>query len=310
MDRLDNKKIYVAGHNGMVGRSVCRVLSDYGCKNIVTASRSELDLVNQSAVREWMECNRPDVVFLCAARVGGIVDNRDHPADFIHQNLMIQTNVIHAAYEVGVEKLMFLGSSCIYPRGCPQPMGVDYLMSGALEPTNSAYAMAKLAGVEMCKSYRQQYGCDFISVMPCNLYGPYDNFDPVNSHVPAGLIQRFHNAKMNGDDDVTMWGSGAPRREFMHVDDAAAAMVFLMKNYSGDMPINIGMGHDISIQEFAELVADVVGYKGRIVNDLSYPEGVPQKLMDSSELCNMDWAPKVCLKDGLFEYYQWYKENR
>jgi GDP-L-fucose synthase len=305
---LHNQKIFVAGHNGMVGSALCRRLETEGCK-ILTTDRSELDLTNQSQVQSWMQDHKPDLVFMCAARVGGLVDNRDHPAEFIYQNLMIQTNIIHAAYKANVTKLLFLGSSCIYPRDCPQPIKEDYLMTGVLEQTNSAYAMAKLAGIEMCASYRRQYGCDFISAMPCNLYGPHDHFDPEASHVPAALIQRFHNAKINGDDSVTIWGSGKPKREFMHVDDLADGLIFLMKNYSDEFIINIGTGIDISIQDFAKMLAGIVGYNGKIENDLSLPDGTPRKVMDISKINAMGWQSKINLGDGLQTYYQWCKDN-
>jgi GDP-L-fucose synthase len=305
---LHNQKIFVAGHNGMVGSALCRRLETEGCK-ILTTDRSELDLTNQSQVQSWMQDHKPDLVFMCAARVGGLVDNRDHPAEFIYQNLMIQTNIIHAAYKANVTKLLFLGSSCIYPRDCPQPIKEDYLMTGVLEQTNSAYAMAKLAGIEMCASYRRQYGCDFISAMPCNLYGPHDHFHPEASHVPAALIQRFHNAKINGDDSVTIWGSGKPKREFMHVDDLADGLIFLMKNYSDEFIINIGTGIDISIQDFAKMLAGIVGYNGKIENDLSLPDGTPRKVMDISKINAMGWQSKINLGDGLQTYYQWCKDN-
>lgn len=305
---LHNQKIFVAGHNGMVGRAVCRRLETEGC-NILTADRSELDLTNQTQVQSWMQDHKPDLVFMCAARVGGIADNRDHPAEFIYQNLMIQTNIIHAAYKANVTKLLFLGSSCIYPRDCPQPIKEDYLMSGPLERTNIAYATAKSAGIEMCVSYRRQYGCDFISAMPCNLYGSHDHFDPEASHVSAALIQRFHNAKLNDDLSVTIWGTGNPKREFMHVDDLADGVVFLMKNYSDESIINIGTGTDISIQDFAKMVAGIVGYNGKIENDLSRPDGTPRKVMDVSKINAMGWQNKIKLEDGLQTYYQWYKGN-
>ena len=305
---LDNQKIYVAGHNGMVGRAICRRLESEDV-DILTIDRSKLDLTNQMDVNTWMMKTRPDMVFMCAARVGGIVDNRDNPAEFIYQNLMIQTNIIHAAYQAGVKKLLFLGSSCIYPRECPQPINENCLMTGALEPTNAAYATAKIAGIEMCKSYRRQYGCDFISAMPCNLYGPYDHFDPETAHVPAALMQRFHEAKTKNFDQVTIWGSGTPKREFMHVDDLADAAVFLMKNYSDSVPINVGSGNDISIQGFAQKISNVVGYDGKIENDLSRPDGTMRKVMDVSKINALGWNAEISLDDGLRTYYQWYQET-
>jgi GDP-L-fucose synthase len=302
-------KIFVAGHNGMVGQAVCRRLKKENI-TFLTATRVELDLINQVAVNEWFEKHKPDKIYLCAARVGGIQANLFYPADFIYQNLMIAANIIHAAYVHGVKKLLFLGSSCIYPRDCDQPMREELLFSGAFEPTNEAYAIAKMSGVKMCQFYRMQYGCDFISAIPCNLYGHGDNFHPENAHVPAALLSRFHKAKINDDKSVVIWGTGAPQREFMHVDDAADGLVFLMNHYSDDFPINLGTGDGISIQNFASLLSNIIGFKGSIKNDLSKPDGMPIKIMDVSKIKSIGWQAKISLEDGLKNYYHWYISNQ
>lgn len=300
---LEGKKVFVAGHKGMVGAAVVRRLQSEEC-DVITADRAGLDLTRQDAVERWMAGHKPDAVFLAAAKVGGIYANNTYRADFIYQNLAIQNNVIHAAYLNGVEKLLFLGSSCIYPRNAPQPIAEDALLTGPLEPTNEPYAIAKIAGIKMCESYRRQYGCDFISVMPTNLYGPGDNYDPDSAHVPAAFLRRFHEARKEGLDRVDIWGSGKPLREFLHVDDLADACVFLMQHHSDEAFINVGSGREISIQDFAHLVARTVGFKGEIGNDLSRPDGTPRKLLDCTKLRNLGWTPRIDLETGLREVYR------
>ena len=295
---LKGKKVWVAGHNGMVGSAITRRLQNEEC-DLVTVERADLDLTDQSKTKQWIAEHKPDCIFLAAARVGGIHANDTYPAEFIHENLAIQTNVIHAAYKIGVEKLLFLGSSCIYPKNAPQPLKEEYLLSSTLEPTNEAYAIAKIAGIKMCQAYRKQYGCDFISVMPCNLYGPGDNYHPENSHVMAALLRRFQEAKENGDDEVVIWGSGKPLREFMHVDDLADACVFLMQNYSAAEPINAGSGEEISILDLAHLIAETVGFKEKIRADESKLDGTMRKVMDSQKLHDMGWKTTISLRDGL-----------
>lgn len=307
--RLAEKRVWVAGHRGMVGSAIVRRLKALSC-DVVTAARDEVDLTDQSAVAAWLHDNRPEAIFLAAARVGGIHANDTLPARFLYENLMIQTNVLHSARETGVQKLLFLGSSCIYPRDAVQPMNESSLLTGPLEPTNQWYAIAKIAGVKMCEAYRRQYGCDFISVMPTNLYGPGDNFDLEFGHAPAALLRRFHEAKESGDSRVVVWGTGTPRREFMHVDDLADGCVFLMAQYSGEEPVNVGVGEDVTIAEFATLIATTVGYNGEIVFDTSRADGVPQKLLDVSRMHALGWASKTPLGDGLRSYYQWFLENR
>ena len=257
----------------------------------------------------WMAGNKPDAVILCAAKVGGIHANATYPAEFIYQNMMIEANAIHAAYQVGVEKLLFLGSSCIYPKNCQTPIKEDYLMTGALEPTNEAYAMAKIAGIKLCQSYRKQYGCNFISVMPTNLYGPYDNFHEENAHLAAALINRIHQAKTNNDKEFLIWGTGKPRREFLYIDDLADALVFLLQHYSEEEIINVGSGHEISVLDYARLVSKVVGYKGEFVHDTSKPDGVMSKVMDVSRINKLGWKSKTSLEDGLRHTYEWYLGN-
>ena len=295
---LKGKTVFVAGHRGMVGSALARRLAQEDVE-LVTVSRSDLDLRDQAAVFEWFACNTPQVVFLSAAKVGGIVANNTLRAEFLYDNLAIAANVIHASYLNHAEKLMFLGSSCIYPKLASQPLREDYMLTGPLEATNEPYAIAKIAGIKMAEAYRSQYGCDFISVMPTNLYGPNDNYHPEYSHVVAALIRRFHEAKLAGDSNVVVWGSGTPRREFLYVDDMADACIHLMKTYSGGEMVNIGTGQDITIAEFARLVASVVGYTGEIGYDASRPDGTPQKLLDVSRLSNLGWRARTSLEDGI-----------
>ncbi|MBA1146053.1 GDP-L-fucose synthase [Ectothiorhodospiraceae bacterium WFHF3C12] len=302
--------IYVAGHRGLVGSGISRALRSRGFANVLERTRSELDLTDSAAVSSFFEANKPEYVFLAAARVGGIKANDAYPADFIRDNLQIQTNVIDAAWRAGTRKLLFLGSSCIYPKYAPQPMTEHSLLTGQLEPTNEAYAIAKIAGIKMCQAYRRQYGFDAISVMPTNLYGPGDNFDLNNSHVLPALIRKFHEAKLSGAPAVTIWGTGEPRREFLHVDDLADACVFLMENYSSEEIINVGVGRDISIAELAELVRRVVDYEGEIVRDTSMPDGTPRKLMDVSRLNQAGWRAKIPLEAGIRDTYRWFVENQ
>ena len=299
-------KIYVSGHRGLVGSAICRQLAAQGFTNILTRSSSELDLRNQAAVDAFFVQEQPDYVFLAAAKVGGIHANDTYPADFIRDNLLIQTNVIDAAYRNGTKKFLFLGSSCIYPKFAPQPMKEDCLLTGELEPTNEWYAIAKIAGIKMCQAYRKQYGFDAISAMPTNLYGEGDNFHPLNSHVLPAILQRFHNAKLEQAESVTVWGTGSPLREFLHVDDMARACLFLIEKYSGHEHVNVGSGNEISILDLATLVAECVGYEGSIKTDPSKPDGTPRKLMDSRKLFNMGWQPKLELRDGITQTYEWY----
>ena len=298
---LTGKRIYVAGHGGMVGKALVRRLEREDCE-ILTAPRS-LDLREQALVRDWFDANRPDAVLLAAARVGGILANSERPGEFLYDNLAIAANVIEAARKAEVTKLLFLGSSCIYPKHADQPITEEALLTGALEPTNEAYAVAKIAGLKLAAAYRRQYGCDFISAMPTNLYGPGDNYHPTGSHVIPGLIRRFHEAELAGDDEVAIWGSGMPLREFLHVDDLADACIFLLERYSGETHVNVGFGQDIAIRDLAELVAETVGYKGTITCDTSKPDGTPRKLLDSSRLRSLGWQPKIGLKEGLADAY-------
>ena len=300
---LTGKTIWVAGHNGMVGSAIVRRLEKEKC-TVLTASRDDLDLTRQSGVESWIAQNKPDAIFLAAAKVGGIHANNTYPADFLHDNLVSETNIIHASYKNNVDKLLFLGSSCIYPKQAPQPMNEEHLLTGPLEPTNEWYAIAKIAGIKLCEAYRKQHGCDFISLMPTNLYGPGDNYHPENSHVPAAFIRRFHEAKESSASEVTIWGTGTPLREFMHVDDLADACVFAMQNYSDSSFLNAGTGQEISIQEFASTVAKIVGFEGEIKNDLDKPDGTPRKLMDSSKLLSLGWSPKYSLEEGLRMTYE------
>lgn len=302
-------KIFIAGHRGMVGSAIHRKLTSLGYTNIVTRTSAELDLRLQERVNEFFEAERPEYVFLAAAKVGGILANNTYRADFIYENIMIQSNVIHSSYATGVKKLMFLGSSCIYPKLAPQPLKEDYLLTGLLEPTNEPYAIAKIAGIKMCDAYRSQYGCDFISVMPTNLYGPNDNYDLQNAHVLPSLVRKFHEAKLNNSPEVTIWGSGSPKREFLHADDLADACVFLMNTYSEEGLVNIGTGEDISISDLALMIKEVVGYEGAIVYDASKPDGTPRKLMDVSKLSQLGWTFSIPLKKGLELVYQDYQSN-
>ena len=304
------KKIYVAGHRGLVGSALIRRLEKDGFINIVTKTHGELDLTRQSDVEGFFAEEKPAYVILAAAKVGGIHANDTYPADFIMKNLQIECNVIDAAYKNGVEKLLFLGSSCIYPRECPQPIKEEYLLSGYLEKTNEAYALAKIAGLKMCAYYNQQYGTDYISVMPCNLYGINDNFSLENSHVLPALMRKFHEAKVKNEPTVTVWGSGKPLREFLNVDDLADACLYLMDHYSGNEFFNVGSGKEITIFELAEMVKKVTGYQGEIVMDSSKPDGTPRKLTDISRLKAMSWEPKIDLEEGLKQTYEWYKTNK
>ena len=315
-------KIYVAGHRGMVGGAILRRLEarrEAGeTLELVTRTHAELDLTDQAAVRAFFEAERPDVVILAAAKVGGILANNTYPAAFIYENLMIECNVIHQAYAAGVQRLLQLGSSCIYPKAVPQPMKEDALLTGTLEPTNEPYAIAKIAGIKLCESYNRQYGTDYRSVMPTNLYGPGDNFHPENSHVLPALIRRFHEAAQDGAEEVVIWGSGTPRREFLHVDDMAEASLFVLDLPKGDYDantdpmlshINVGCGTDVSILELAQMVAKVTGFKGRIATDRSKPDGTMRKLMDVSRLSTMGWSARIALKEGISETYDWFLEN-
>jgi len=304
-----NAKIYVAGHEGLVGSAIFRELKKNGYSNIITQTREGLDLTRQEEVENFFQKEKPEYVFLAAAKVGGILANDRYSADFIRDNLMIETNVIDSAYKNSVKKLLFLGSSCIYPKLALQPLKEEYFLTGDLEPTNKAYAVAKIAGIVMCQSYNKQYGTNFISVMPTNLYGENDNFDLESSHVIPAMIRKFNDAKRNNAREVMLWGTGSPKREFLYVDDLANACVFLMNNYdSGDI-INIGMGKDISILELAKMVKEIVGYEGSIVWDSSKPDGTPRKLLDISKIKSLGWSPKVSLADGIKKTYVWYKNN-
>lgn len=311
-------KIFVAGHRGMVGSAICRQLEAQGAHEVVSRTRQELDLTNQAAVREFMQEHQPEAVVLAAAKVGGIHANNTYPAEFIYENLIMEANVIHQAFAAGVRKLLFLGSSCIYPREVAQPMAETALLTGVLEPTNEPYAIAKIAGIKLCESYNRQWGVDYRSVMPTNLYGPGDNFHPENSHVLPALIRRFHEAAQSGAEEVVIWGSGKPRREFLHVDDMAEASLFVMNldrdTYEANTQpmlshINVGTGEDISIAELAQMVAEVTGYQGRIVQDSSKPDGTMRKLMDVSRLADMGWRARIDLRDGLETTYRWFLEN-
>ena len=302
-------RVYVAGHTGLVGSAILRRLQAEGFSNIVTRDYPELDLTQAPAVDELFEQTRPEYVFVAAARVGGIHANSTYPADFIRDNLLIQTHVIDAAYRHSVRKLLFLGSSCIYPKHAPQPMTEDCLLTGPLEPTNSAYAIAKIAGLEMCSAYRRQHGFNAIALMPTNLYGPGDNFDLQNSHVLPALIRRIHEAKEAGADHVTIWGSGSPRREFLHVDDLADAAFFLMQNYDGNRIVNVGVGEDITIAELAALIREVVGFGGEIRYDRSKPDGTPRKLLDVSRLASLGWRAQITLAEGIRSTYAWYLDH-
>lgn len=299
-------KVYVAGHRGLVGSAIVRKLAERGYGNLLLRGRAELDLRDQAATLEFLRAEQPEWVFVAAAKVGGILANSARPAEFIYENLIMTANLIHGAYTAGVKKLLFLGSSCIYPRLAPQPLREEYLLSGPLEPTNEWYAVAKIAGIKLCQAYNSQYGTDYISVMPTNLYGPGDNFDLTSSHVLPALIRKFYEAKLAGSPAVTVWGTGLPRREFLHVDDLADACVFLMERYQGSEIVNIGTGEDLTIAELAELVRDVVGYGGRIVYDPTKPDGTPVKRLDVSRLTALGWRYRIALRAGIETTYTWY----
>jgi len=305
---IAGKRVWVAGHRGMVGSALLRRLAREDCE-VLTATRQECDLARQEQVERWLGAARPHAVIVAAAKVGGILANDRYPAEFLYDNLMIETNVIHTAQRTGVEKLLFLGSSCIYPKFAPQPMPEEALLEGQLEPTNQWYAIAKIAGIKLCQAYRRQYGCDFISAMPTNLYGPGDNFDLLSSHVVPALIAKMHAAKVAGADEVEIWGTGRPRREFLHVDDLADACVHLLEVYSGEMHINVGCGADQTIAELAETIRRVVGFGGRLRYNSERPDGTPQKLLDTSRLTALGWRPRIALEEGLADAYRWYRER-
>lgn len=302
---LKGRRVWVAGHRGMAGSAIVRRLASEDCE-ILTVGRAEVDLRRQAETEDWLAEARPEAVFLAAATVGGILANDTRPAEFLYDNLAIEANIIHGAYKAGVRKLLFLGSSCIYPRLAPQPISEDALLTGPLEPTNEWYAVAKIAGIKLCQAYRRQYGCDFISAMPTNLYGPGDNYDLVSSHVVAALMVKIHTAKAAGTDAVEVWGTGTPRREFLYVDDLADALIFLMTRYSGEAHLNVGTGTDVTIRELAATIARVVGYSGEFRFDPSKPDGTPRKVMDVSRLAAMGWTASTGLEDGLRKAYDWY----
>jgi GDP-L-fucose synthase len=304
-----NSKIYIAGHRGMVGSALVRKLEEYGYSNLIFRTSKELDLMRQTDVEDFFEQERPEYVFLAAAKVGGIHANNTYPAEFIYNNLMIESNIIHSSYKYGVKKLLFLGSSCIYPKFAEQPIKEEYLLTGSLEATNEAYAIAKITGIELCKFYRRQYGCDFISAMPTNLYGINDNFDLQTSHVLPALIRKIHEAKVNNQSEVVMWGTGKPKREFLYVDDLAEACIHLMDNYSDEMHVNVGTGEDVEIRLLVDIIKDVIGYNGKIINDLSKPDGTPRKLLDVSLLHNTGWKHKIDLEEGIRKVYKWYLDQ-
>ena len=301
-----NSKIYVAGHNGMVGSAIVRKLKDEGYNNLILKSHDDLDLTNQKEVESFFDLYEPEYVFLAAARVGGIVANNTYPAEFINNNLLIQTNIIHQCYIYNVKKLLFLGSSCIYPRDCQQPIKEDYFMTGPLEKTNDAYAVAKIAGIKMCQSYNKQYGSNFISLMPTNLFGPGDNYDLENSHVFPAMIRKFHEAKLRNDNNITLWGTGSPYREFLHVNDLADAALFLMNNYNSSEIINVGTGEDLTIKDLALLMKKITNFKGEIIFDSTRPDGTPKKLLDVSKLHNLGWKHSIELEIGLIRTYEDY----
>jgi GDP-L-fucose synthase len=304
-----NSRIYVAGHAGLVGSAIVRRLSGAGFRHVLTATRDQVDLRDQAAVNYWFKANRPDYVYLVAGTVGGILANSTRPAEFIYDNMMIHATVVHAAHQFAAKRLLYLGSSCIYPRLAPQPMTEEMLLSGALEPTNEAYAIAKIAGIKLCQAYRSQYGCDFISAMPTNLYGPGDNFDLTSSHVLPALMRKFHEAKIRGDRTVTLWGTGTPRREFLHVDDLADCCVFLMSRYDEDRHINVGTGTDLAIRELAEMVRGVVYPEADLAWDTTKPDGMPRKLLDVSRLHALGWRHRIELGDGVASTYRWFLEH-
>lgn len=305
---LAGKRVFVAGHRGLVGSAVVRRLASEEC-TILIATRAECDLTRQADVEAWMEANRPDAIFMAAAKVGGILANDTYPADFIYQNLMIEANLFEAAFRSGVGKFLFLGSSCIYPKLAPQPIAEESLLTGPLEPTNQWYAVAKIAGIKLGQAYRRQHGCDFISAMPTNLYGPGDNFDLNSSHVMPALIRKAHEAKISGAESITMWGTGSPRREFLHCDDLADACVFLMKHYSDAEHVNVGSGEDVTILDLTKIVKEAVGFTGEIVHDLSKPDGTPRKLMSADKMLGMGWKPRISLEEGIAGTYDWFLKN-
>ncbi len=302
-------RIYVAGHRGLVGRAICQALEQAGCRKILTRTHAELDLTSQAAVRDFFAEEQPEYVFLAAARVGGIHANDSYPAEFIRDNLLIQTNVIDSAYHSGTKKLLFLGSSCIYPKFAPQPMKEEYLLTGELEPTNEWYAIAKIAGIKMCQAYRRQYGFNAISLMPTNLYGPGDNFDLQSSHVLPALMRKFHTAKIDGLAEVEIWGTGSPKREFLHVHDLAEATLFLMEQYNDPEIVNVGSGQEVTIGELADLVGEVVGFQGKIRYNSAMPDGTPRKLLDVSRLTSLGWQHRISLREGIASTYGWFLEN-
>ena len=306
---LSGKKVWVAGHRGMVGSALCRRLNSEDC-NVLTASRAEVDLRDQAEVRQWVKAQAPEVVFVAAAKVGGIVANDSMPAQFLYDNLMIEANLIHAAFEIGVQKLIFLGSSCIYPRLAEQPMSEATLLTGPLEETNQWYAVAKIAGIKLCQAYRKEYGCNYISAMPTNLYGTEDNFDLETSHVVPALMAKMHTAKVSNQSSVTVWGTGTPKRELLFVDDCADALVHLAKTYCGAEHVHVGTGEDLSISEIAYTIADVVGFEGELTFDRSRPDGTPRKLLDTQKLAELGWRSETSLKDGLTATYEWYLSHR
>jgi GDP-L-fucose synthase len=307
--QLKGKTVYVAGHRGLVGQALLRRL-DSEKVSLVTASRNELDLRRQSDVEDWMQKKRPQIIFNAAATVGGIHDNNTRPVDYLYNNTMIEANVINAAYHAGVEKIVNLGSTCIYPKLAPQPIDEEALLTGPLEPTNEWYAVAKIFGVKLCQAYRREHGCNYISALPTNLYGPNDNFDPITSHVLPALMRKAHDAKASGSKTLTVWGTGNPLREFLHVDDLADALVFLCRKYNGDLPLNVGSGEEVSIRMLAELVCDVVGFQGQLVFDTTKPDGTPRKLSNVKRLNQLGWLPNIRLKDGLHETYNWFLATR
>jgi GDP-L-fucose synthase len=309
MEFPKDARIFIAGHRGLVGSAIVRRLQQDGFSNLLTATREQLDLRDQAAVNYWFRANRPEYVFLVAGTVGGILANSTRPAEFLYDNMMIHGTVVHAAHLYGVTRLLYLGSSCIYPRGCPQPMKEEHLLTGRLEPTNEPYAIAKIAGIKLCEAYRRQYGCDFISAMPTNLYGPNDNFDLTSSHVLPALIRKFHDAKLAGRAEVEIWGTGSPRREFLHVDDLADACLFLIRRYDASEHVNVGTGEDLTIRELAETVRDIVHPEARLVFDASKPDGTPRKLLDVSRLHALGWRHCIGLRDGIASSYRWFLEH-
>ncbi len=304
-----SSKIYIAGHNGLVGSAISRALKEKGFTNIIVKTRSELNLTDNSQVMDFFESEKPEFVFDCAAKVGGILANDSYPAEFIHENLLIQNNLIDCSYKSGVKKFLFLGSSCIYPKLAKQPIKEEYLLTGELEPTNEWYAVAKIAGIKMCQAYKKQYGFNAISIMPTNLYGPNDNFDLESSHVLPALIRKFHEAKISGSENVIMWGTGSPKREFLHVDDMAGASIFLMGNYSDPEIINVGTGEDVTIKELGELVKEITGFKGEIKYDTSKPDGTPRKLLNVDKINSVGWKAETSLKQGVSDTYKWFLKN-